>query len=190
MTVSTDQKRLGIGLFHGVLSKGFLDQCYFLSFKIITELLTRTYVSFHNAVHRNFSIIKDGFLNNHFTLFLYILLLKAFDIELTPGPINSTSDLSILHLNTRSIRNKLEYIKDNLLDYNILFFSKTHLDKRITNDSQALSELFDVPYRKDRSNHGGGLLVYIKTQNSSILENLNWKYSAMSLHGLIICYTY
>ena len=164
MTVSTDQWRLAIGLFHGVLSKGFLDQCYFLSFKILIEWLTWTYMSFHNAVHSNFSILKDGFLNNNFTLFLYILLLKAFDIEQNPGPINSTSDLSLLHLNTRSIRNKLEYIKDNFLDYNILCFSETHLDNRITSDSLVLSELFDTPHRKVRSNHGGGPLVYINSE--------------------------
>ena len=59
---------------------------------------------------------------SHFTLFLYILLFKAFDVELIPGPPNSPSDLSLLNVNTRSIRHKLEYIRENFLDYNILCF--------------------------------------------------------------------
>ena len=103
-------------------------------------------------------------LNSHFTIFLHILLFKAFDIELNPGPPNSPSDLSLLHLNTRSIRNKLKYIRENFLDYNILCFSETHLDDQISTDVLILFDLFDSPYRKDRSNRGGGLLVYINSE--------------------------
>ena len=45
-----------------------------------------------------------------------MLLLQAGDIETNPGPEN-IYDLSIVHLNIRSIRNKIEYISDNLLDF-------------------------------------------------------------------------
>ena len=38
---------------------------------------------------------------------------------------------------------------------------KTHLDKSVTDESVYLSKYFDVPYRKDRSCYGGGILVYI-----------------------------
>ena len=46
----------------------------------------------------------------------------------------------------------------------------------------ALAESFDAPYRKDRSNHGGGLLVYI---NSEFIHTRKgtWKYSATSPYG-------
>ena len=35
----------------------------------------------------------------------------------------------------------------------------------ICNDVLILSDLFDAPYRKDRSNHGSGLLVYINSDH-------------------------
>ena len=87
----------------------------------------------------------------------------AFDIEQNPGPSHTLADLSILHLNIRSIRNKIDFIKDNFLDFNILCFSESHLDMQISNDQLFLSDTFDQPYRKDRTNHCGGLLVYLNS---------------------------
>ena len=147
----------------GTLSKGILDQCYFLTFKITIDLLTRTYSAFQNAVHSNYLILNECFLNSHFTLFLYILLFKVFNIELNPGPQNSPSDLSVLHMNTRSIRNKLKYIRDIFLDYILWFFFKTHLDVQFSNDSLLLSDFFDAPNRKDRSDHGAIILFKLRT---------------------------
>ena len=102
--------------------------------------------------------------NYHFFFILFMLLLEAFDIEQNPGPNNFTADLSILHLNIRSIRNKLDYIKDNFLDFDILCFSETHLDVQISNEFLLLSDTFDEPYRKDRTNHGGGVMIYLNSQ--------------------------
>ena len=65
---------------------------------------------------------------------------------------------SVIHSNIRSIRNKLEFIKNNFLDYNILCFTETHLDANIDSNALLLSDDFDLPYRKDRTNHGGGVL--------------------------------
>ena len=49
-------------------------------------------------------------------LFMYILIILSGDIETNPGPFNAqqnhTDCLSILHLNTRSIRHKFDIIKD------------------------------------------------------------------------------
>ena len=85
-----------------------------------------------------------------------MLMLLAYDIEQNPGPNNPRqAELSILHLNIRSIRNKIDYIKDNLLDFHILCFNETHLDQQIMNDSLFLSDSFDEPYRKDGTNHDG-----------------------------------
>ena len=102
--------------------------------------------------------------NYHFFFILFMLLLEAFDIEQNPGPNNFTADLSILHLNIRSIRNKLDYIKDNFLDFDILCFSETHLDVQVSNEFLFLSDTFDRPYRKDRTNHGGGVMIYLNSQ--------------------------
>ncbi len=41
-----------------------------------------------------------------------IMLLMAGDVERNPGPENKIGSFSILHLNIRSIRNKVSYIED------------------------------------------------------------------------------
>ena len=61
----------------------------------------------------------------------------------------------------RSIRNKLEYIRDQFCDFECLSLTETHLDNNIENAELFLTHDFAIPYRKDRTNHGGGILVYI-----------------------------
>jgi len=56
---------------------------------------------------------------------LRFLLLLSGDIELNPGP--DYKALSVLHLNVRSIRNKLDYVASNLCNFDILCFTETHL---------------------------------------------------------------
>ena len=69
--------------------------------------------------------------------------------------------MSILHLNIRSIRNKLEYINENLIDFNVFCFTETHLDVNVNNED-IFNEGFNlVPYRKDVTAHSSGLLVYV-----------------------------
>ena len=75
--------------------------------------------------------------------------------------------MSFLHLNIRSMRNKISYIKDSLSDFNIVCFSETHLDQNISSELHSITNHFDAPYRKDRNMHGGGLLLYI---NSSLVH--------------------
>ena len=88
----------------------------------------------------------------------------ALDIELNPGPKSTIADLSVIHLNIRSIRNKFDNIKDNLLDCNILCFSETHLDHQVSTAGLLFSDSFNEPYRKYRTNHGGGLLLYLNAE--------------------------
>ncbi|MCG8095193.1 MAG: hypothetical protein JAZ17_16505 [Candidatus Thiodiazotropha endolucinida] len=57
---------------------------------------------------------------------------------------------------------------DNFTDFDILCFTETHLDHNISNDALFLSDIFDEPYRKDRSNHGGGVMVYL---NSNLIHS-------------------
>ena len=95
---------------------------------------------------------------------LILLLLEAGDIERNPGPKTINNSLSILHCNIRSIRNKLDYITENLLDFDILCFSESHLDANISTESLIKSSKYDIPYRKDRTNHGGGLLMYLSCE--------------------------
>ena len=53
------------------------------------------------------------------------------------------------------------YIRDHLCDFECLSFTETHLDNNIENAELFLTPDFAIPYRKDRTNHGGGILVYI-----------------------------
>jgi hypothetical protein len=50
----------------------------------------------------------------------------------------------------------------------IVFFTETHLNNQITDDDIAISG-FDVPFRKDRNSHGGGIIMYHKS-NINILR--------------------
>ena len=99
--------------------------------------------------------------NLSFKIVLILLLLEAGDIEMNPGADTINSFLSILHSNIRSIRNKFDYVTENFLDFDILCFTESYLDANITTESLIMSSKYDIPYRKDRTNHGGGLLMYL-----------------------------
>ena len=78
-----------------------------------------------------------------------LILLLAGDIESNPGPVvSSDHSLFINHCNIRSIRTKMEFIKNNYIDNNI------------TLDSISILDRYDSPLQKDRTNHGGGILIY------------------------------
>ena len=70
--------------------------------------------------------------NDEFSLYRLILLIMCMDIHLNPGPsFTDINSLDIFHLNTRSIRNKIDYIQGLTESYYILCFSETHLDDNI-----------------------------------------------------------
>ncbi|MCG7875001.1 MAG: endonuclease/exonuclease/phosphatase family protein [Candidatus Thiodiazotropha endolucinida] len=169
MGITTEQWRASIGLFHGLTINSNRYAVYFqigigLLFKLFGNLY-RCLLSLCLLVNK---VLGDSTCNNHFNFILLLLVLEAYDVEVNPGPENNISDLSILHLNIRSIRNKLDFINNNLLDFDILCFSETHLDGQIPVDALLLSDNFDSPYRRDRTNHGGGVMVYI---NSELIHN-------------------
>ena len=89
------------------------------------------------------------------------LLLLSGDVELNPGPQGVFNNcFSILHQNIRSIRSKMEYIKDNFSDYDILCFTETHLSD-VVNDDIISIDGFDKMFRKDNTAHSGGFLAYV-----------------------------
>ena len=67
--------------------------------------------------------LKDLICSLYFKILLILLLLEAGDIEMNPEPNIINNSLSILHSNIRSIRNKLDYITENFLDFDILCFT-------------------------------------------------------------------
>ena len=145
---------------------GVFNNCRVFShkgFKVqfcIMELLLLIYSHLNSIGNAVNCFFKASFNNNDFNLILIFLLLEAGDVESNPGPENAYC-LSLLHCNIRSIRKKLDYIYDFFIDNDILCFTETHLDNLVTNDDILISDKFDCPYRKDRTNHGGGILVYL-----------------------------
>ena len=71
-------------------------------------------------------------------ILMYLLILLSGDIKTNPGPFiaqqNQSDCMSVLHLNIRSIRYKLDFIKDNFLDFDVLCFTETHLTNDISNE--------------------------------------------------------
>ena len=172
MNVPIDQWRVSIGLFHGITARCIYGEAYSWSLPILVKYLTSVFRDLQFVLSSSLYSLTDNIKNNHVILIIMTLLFLSFDIELNPGPFNSLSDLSILHLNIRSIRNKFDFIKDNFLDFNILCFSENRLDWQISNGELLLSDTFDQPYSKDRTNHGGGLLIYL---NSDKIQDINSK---------------
>ena len=83
------------------------------------------------------------------------------DIHSNPGPdSDGIHSLDIVHLNARSIRNKLELLPNLVESFQIACFTKTHLDADVSSFSLIL-EGFDEPLRMDRTRNGGGILVYL-----------------------------
>ena len=97
---------------------------------------------FKQAVKISYFVFMCNKANLHFVYVLTSLLLISGDIESNPGPLNSSeaiqSVVSILHLNIRSIRNKLKYLFETPSDNDILCSTESHLDERVT-DTHLLS---------------------------------------------------
>ena len=159
-----DKWRASICLFHGNMAKGILVHLFFLSLPILVNCLTNLFRILQPILCSICCTIKDNLDNDHISSIILTLLYLVFDIEQNQGPSSIPADLSILHLNIRSIRNKTDFIKDNCLVFNILCFSETYLNPQISNDNLLLPGAYDEPYRKDSTNHGGGLLFYLNTE--------------------------
>ena len=77
--------------------------------------------------------MKECLFNTHFMLILVLLLLQSGDVEINPGPAAPYhGSLSILHSNIRSVRNMLDYIKEQFFDFNIICLTETHLDVSVS----------------------------------------------------------
>ena len=102
--------------------------------------------------------------NDSFRFYRFLILLICMDIQENPGPVSEGNySLDIIHLNTRSIRNKIDYLSNLVESCQIACFSETHFDTDI--DSNDLKfDGFDEPIRKDRNRNGGGIMVFMSSQ--------------------------
>jgi hypothetical protein len=87
-----------------------------------------------------------------------MLILLSNDGELNPGPTKE-GEFSVFHLNTRIMRHKLDYIESICNEADIICLTETHLDKNITNDGNSIEGYCNDPFRKDRNNSGGGVIL-------------------------------
>lgn len=138
--------------------------------------------------------------NDQYKFYRLILLLMCMDVHSNPGPFSNDSDISsleIFQLNTRSIRNKLEYIHTIAESFHILCFCETHLDDNI-NTNDLILERFDEPIRKDRTHNGGGVAVYVSNMlrhtrrvdlENPRLETI-WVEIKLKTHNILVCCFY
>ncbi len=113
--------------------------------------------------------------------FKLLLITRSGDVELNPGPSDNGDyhALSLIHLNIRSIRNKMEYIKDNISDYDILCFSESHLTNTVADSSITLDDM--NLFRKDFTDHSSGLVTYI---SNKFISSRKSELEIPSLHAL------
>lgn len=136
--------------------------------------------------------------NDTFKFYRFILLLMCMDIHVNPGPVtNDIHSIDIMHLNTRSIRHKMDYLSNMAEAFHIVCCSETHLAADVdTND--LIIEGFDDPIRKDRTRNGGGIIVYMSSHlkykrrnelESPLIENI-WVQIKLKSFDIIICCYY
>ena len=113
-------------------------------------------------------------------VWLAILLLKAGDVKPNPGPISSPNSslssnpsvsfnesitgsghLSFIHYNVQSIFNKLDILRAEFAELDILAFSESWLNPSIQNSDLSFDS-FSQPERKDRDDSHGGVILYVR----------------------------
>ena len=107
-----------------------------------------------------FLALKNFLQNNHYKILILMLIVLAMDVERNPGPL---SESIVFNWNARSIRHKLDYLKDLADEFSILCLTETHLDENIHTE-EILLDHFSSPFRKDRHFAGGGILIYCSDQ--------------------------
>ena len=82
---------------------------------------------------------------------------------------NSLNKLVFAHLNTNSIRNKVELLSEQIRgNADVLMVSETKIDDSFP-IGNFLVHGFSPPYRLDRHSEGGGIMLYIREDTPSNL---------------------
>nr|XP_022287616.1 uncharacterized protein LOC111100237 isoform X1 [Crassostrea virginica]XP_022287617.1 uncharacterized protein LOC111100237 isoform X1 [Crassostrea virginica]XP_022287618.1 uncharacterized protein LOC111100237 isoform X1 [Crassostrea virginica] len=157
------QYRAAIGNFYFVgrhISRTSTFVCQFnITFKTLFRALAKyTSITFHTLASFALEL-------NFFIQFYCFILLLSGDVEVNPGPTFENA-LDIIHLNIRSIRNKLDYLNTFIHDFDIACFTETHLDSSILDDDLTLDGFTSIQ-RKDRNSFGGGVIIYLSSAVSA-----------------------
>ena len=82
------------------------------------------------------------------------------DIESNPRPLHN---LNLVHLNVRSLRNKIPMIEAEFENIDIICITESHLNHQIPDADIQLHTFNNKPFRKDRTTGpGGGIIIYHK----------------------------
>ena len=85
-----------------------------------------------------------------------------FKTKLKDVRITNLNRIVISHVNINSIKNKFELLAEAVMgNVDILMATETKIDESFPT-SQFIIPGFTSPYRFDRTNDGGGILVYIR----------------------------
>lgn len=88
-----------------------------------------------------------------------LLLRLSNDIELNPGP--TTKNISICQINIRGLRSNFSNLLSSVSNlYDIICIQETMLSNKVNIDSLKICG-YQTPFRRDRDQNGGGLIVYL-----------------------------
>jgi len=143
--------RIAIGTFYAkvygrCVMKSFITFCFGLNSWL--KLLHQLHSYLYWLIIQINIIFISCFRNFEFSVILLMLLLQHMDVESNPGP--RLGELSIFHLNIRSVRHKLDYIEDIVDEYDIVCLTETHLDDQVTTNDLCIDG-FHSPFRLDRN---------------------------------------
>ena len=94
--------------------------------------ITGIFLQLRNILRHTTSFLSKQIDNILLIAIVMQMSLICGDAEANPGPNSTCFSISIFYLNIRSIRQKLEFIKVNLLDYDIFCFTEGHLNEDIS----------------------------------------------------------
>ena len=112
--------------------------------------------------------------------------------------IVSDKSIYICNINIRSIRNKINFLQNFVDEFDIIVLTETHLDNSIENTDIELDSFDKNPQRKDRTNSGGGLLIYSKEdigicrkhELENHIDETIWVEVHAKDHSFLLCNTY
>ena len=88
--------------------------------------------------------------------------------------IKTLNRVIISQININSVRNKIELLSEAVLgNIDILMVSETKIDMSFPT-SQFVIQGFAAPFRLDRTNTGGGILVYVRDDIPSKFLNISY----------------
>lgn len=95
-----------------------------------------------------------------------VILLQSGDIEQNPGPHEGEDNLRIVHINARSLKNKITLFEIECNNFDVITISETWLSDRDDN-AEILLPNFHPPIRNDRENDPhGGVAIYVRNNLS------------------------